>query len=463
MSNCLFCAMFADLFTLAFGDGNGGYAKAAFNALLKPANAFSRLLATFLVVWTMLQFMLYEEASREIMKRSIKLIAVLIAIGFLLGPAGGNWLFETIILGMQKTGLGVAQTVIAAGVGPCGAVASEGAGGTYQALWAGVECVGFSPVRMAAANWAELSGGMGSMLGGLGDWLAWAILAFPYLFVLGIFGAFLAQSMFYFLALAGTCPVILLFVVFDATRGIVWSGLKFLLTGALTIVFAGMAMGFTGSVLFKYANNVATFQSLSYSADVGSCATKEINRQTAAGHNPNAQTTTNRYVWGPTDAVKQIFADCRAQAAEAEKQKAALQLDRVCDSNHFVCTKSYWAAFLIGMMSVLLHLLAPKIAANLSGASDSAATAAAVVGAGQFAAAKALGWGKNSASWAGGAAGRMAGMALGGAGGGVRSIMGAFGPGSARDAVHQQRMSDQMSQLSLGLNNLASALNKDKN
>lgn len=453
MNNCLFCAMFADLFTLAFGDGNGGYAKVAFDALVKPANAFARLLATFLVVWTMLQFMLYEEASREIMKRSIKLIAVLIAIGFLLGPAGGNWLFETIILGMQKTGLGVAQTVIKAGVATCGGDPGAGAAGTYQALWSGVECVSFTPVKLAAENWARLSG-LNAVFG-LGDWLAWAILAFPYLFVLGIFGAFLAQSMFYFLALAGTCPVILLFVVFDSTRGIVWSALKFLLTGALTIVFAGMAMGFTGSVLFKYATNVATFQAYTTSGSIDQCMADEIARQRKAGENP--------YLDLMGTKIANIKKACETSTASATAAVAALASEKVCTLDHFVCTKSYWAAFLIGMMSVLLHLLAPKIAANLSGASDSAATAAAVVGAGQFAAAKALGWGKNSASWAGGAAGRMAGMALGGAGGGVRSIMGAFGPSSAREAVHQQRMSDQMSQLSLGLNNLASALNKDKN
>lgn len=456
-SECLFCPMFTELFELGFGTGNGGFARAAFDALQGPANALSRLLATYLVVWTMLQFMLYEQASREVLQRSIKLITVLIAVGFFLSQGGGSWMFETVIMGLQNTALAVAQKVIATGVQTC---ATAGAG-TYETLWSGVECVGFSPVRMAAENWAKI--GWKNAIGGLGDWIAWLILAFPYLFVLGIFGAFLVQSMFYFLALAGTSPVILLFAVFDSTRGIVWSGLKFLLTGALTIVFAGMAMAFTGSVLTKYATNVASFQA--YTQDTNSWACLQKGREayqarTGVDFMTEVDDDKNPHYLAAFEELTRVRTACDKQAAAGKAGMEVAASDRVCGADHFVCTKSYWAAFLIGMISVLLHLLAPRIAANLSGASDSAATAAAVVGAGQFGAAKALSWGRNSAGWATSTATRAGGMVLGGGGlgGAVRSMTGLFGPSSAREAAQQARMMDTLTQLSVGVQNLSAAM-----
>jgi Type IV secretory pathway, VirB6 components len=454
-SACLFCGVFTDLYGLAFGSGNGGFARKSFDALVGPSNALARTLATFLVVWTMLQFMLYEEASREILKRMLKLFAILSFVGFFLSRGGGTWLFETVIVGMQTTGLSVAQTIIGKGVDVCTLpAAASGGGGTYAALWAGVECVGFTPVRTAAENWARLSGL--DAIKGLADIFAWGLLAFPYLFVLGVFGAFLIQAMFYFLALSGTAPVIMLFMVFDSTRGIVWAGLKFLLTGALTIVFAGMAMGFTGFVLSKYAGNVAKYQAYAIGTSNNTCFNNRVQQELAAKRNPFADEALMRSIAKECD--KQVT-DAAAAQAEAASAMAA---DKICSADHFVCTKSYWAAFLIGLMSVLLHLLAPKIAANLSGASDSAATAATVVGAGQFAAAKMLGWSRNSADWAAGTAGRTLGLALGrtGLGGAAQSLASTFGSGGAREQVQQARMLDSINQLSLGINTLNQNLAK---
>lgn len=452
--SCLFCSVFSELFTLAFGTGNGGYARAAFDVLVRPANAFTRLVCTILVVWTMLQFMLYEDASREMLKRSIKLIAILVTVGFFSSVGGTNWLFEVVILGMQKTGLGIAQAVIGASGNVCGdagtaPVLGDAGSGTYTALWQGVECVAFTPVRYAAENWARLSG-ISGFIGGLGDWFAWLILAFPYLFVLGIFGAFLIQSMFYFLALAGTTPVILIFVVFDSTRGICWAALKFLLSGALTVVFAGMAMGFTGFVLAKYTRNIANYQQLSISASLGQCTARKL-EEYRRSHNGRI----DNY-----DVYRVINNQCQAETNTASGSLATYDDDKVCDLNHFTCTKSYWAAFLIGMMSVLLHLLAPRIAANLSGASDSAATAAAVVGAGQMGAAKAMGWTQNTLGWGLNTAGRTGGLMLygaGRAGGMIGNLAGALS-GNAREMAAQERSIQQFQQLSIGIQNLTNAI-----
>jgi len=79
------------------------------------------------------------------------------------------------------------------------------------------------------------------------------------------------------------------------------------------------------------------------------------------------------------------------------------------DISHWVMGPDYWGMFLLGFVSVLFHLKAATLAANISGASDGPGAAAAVVGAGMTAMAALKGatiWGaKRGASSAGAAAG----------------------------------------------------------
>jgi hypothetical protein len=146
------------------------------------------------------------------------------------------------------------------------------------------------------------------------------ILSLPYLFVWGIFMAFVLEGVFKLLAITAVAPVLIVAAAFPATRGFATSGMRIVLGGVLTVIFAAVAMGFTLSVLDTFMNTLP---------------------MTGGSFN---------------------------QGAAA-----------------FVKSKEYWAAFILGFVSVLFHLKAATLASNISGASDGPGAAAAVVAGGMSA------------------------------------------------------------------------------
>jgi hypothetical protein len=110
---------------------------------------------------------------------------------------------------------------------------------------------------------------------------------------------------------------------FPATRGFAASGMRIVLGGVLTVVFAAVAMGFTLSVLSTFLTKVPM--------------------------------TAGSFVGGNNGVAA------------------------------WVQSPQYWAAFILGFVSVLFHLKAATLASNISGASDGPGAAAAVVAGGMSA------------------------------------------------------------------------------
>jgi hypothetical protein len=146
------------------------------------------------------------------------------------------------------------------------------------------------------------------------------LLALPYVFVWGIFLAFTLEGIFKLLAITAVSPLLIAVAGFGPTRGFALTGLRVIVGGVLTVVFAGVAMGFTMTVL----------------------------RQALDGA-PLA-----------TGGIKP-------------------------DISGFLGSEQYWLVLLIGFISILFHLKAATLAANISGASDGPGAAATVVGAGMAA------------------------------------------------------------------------------
>jgi hypothetical protein len=182
----------------------------------------------------------------------------------------------------------------------------------------------------------------------LGLIIAAAILALPYVFVWGIFMAFVLEGVFKLLAITAIAPLLIVAAGFPATRGFAISGARVVLGGILTVVFAAVAMGFTLSVLDTFLTTLPV------------------------GAN------------GINVGIKD-----------------------------WVQSPSYWSAFILGFVSVLFHLKAATLAANISGASDGPGAAAAVVAGGMSAVAavksigmRAVNKGRNLAADGAGALGR---------------------------------------------------------
>lgn len=74
------------------------------------------------------------------------------------------------------------------------------------------------------------------------------ILVIPFVFVWGIFLAYLLEGIFKLLAITAISPILIAAAAFPATRGFMSMGVRIVLDGCLTVIFAAVAMGFTLSV-----------------------------------------------------------------------------------------------------------------------------------------------------------------------------------------------------------------------
>lgn len=164
-----------------------------------------------------------------------------------------------------------------------------------------------------------------------------AILAIPYLFVLGIFLAFMLEGMFKLLAVTAIAPLVIVAAAFKNTQGFAVSAFRVVLNGVLTVIFAAVAMGFTIAIMRNYSmvEGIPLDPSGNFTSSIGDITA----------------------------------ADPRAKGI-------------------------FWPLFILGFISVLLHLKAATLASNISGASDGPGAAAAVVGAGMATVA----WAKKTAA-----------------------------------------------------------------
>lgn len=178
------------------------------------------------------------------------------------------------------------------------------------------------------------------------------VLAIPFVFVWGIFLAFVLEGIFKLLAITSIAPLLIGAAGFNVTRGFAVTGLRVVIGGILTVVFAAVAMGFTVSIM--------------------------------------GQTLGDAVPLGP-DGIK-------AQGVGT-----------------FMFSPAYWMLLILGFISVLFHLKAATLASNISGASDGPGAAASVVGAGMAAlgALKGAGLyaGKRALEGARGAAGKVGDLA----------------------------------------------------
>jgi hypothetical protein len=156
-------------------------------------------------------------------------------------------------------------------------------------------------------------GGMFTFL----PYIAALILMIPYVFVWCIFLAYLLEGIFKLLAITALAPVFIAIAPFRSTRGFSMSALRVMVGGVLTVVFAGVAMGFTITVV--------------------------------------------KYYTGQLPLSAEAFTS---------------------DADDFIFSPDYFAILLIGFVSILLHLKAATLAANIAGANDGPGAAAGVAAAG---------------------------------------------------------------------------------
>ncbi len=306
MDGCLTCGMF-DLFDQLAQ----GYARDAFNVIAPSAKlAFNAYVGAW-IAWTFIyNAMIRGDLSIQMLVPRITIVTLCSVV---LDGADlyWEWIYQPAYDGMNQLATAL---VVKSSTGLDVRTLSGMLGTVEQRI--------LKMLVICKTIWQE--GGFTA----IGLIVAAAILALPYLFVWGIFMAFVLEGVFKLLAITAVAPLLVICTAFQPTRGFAISGARVVLGGILTVVFAAVAMGFTLSVLDTFIAKMP----------VG----------------PSGFTT---------------------------------------DIKDWVLSKDYWAAFILGFISVLFHLKAATLASNISGASDGPGAAAAVVAGGMsaFAAVKGLG------------------------------------------------------------------------
>ncbi|MBI4457905.1 hypothetical protein HY633_03005, partial [Candidatus Uhrbacteria bacterium] len=324
----------------------------------QPASVlFGTALAAYLS-WFGLTMVLGQRSIDDVKKLVGVCLAAAVAI-VMLGDYTiyRDWIFrplEDTALDLGMAVIEIVGTVSDADIrGPTGSEAAN----KYAVLIGAVEK---QIVAIVKFTWQLVSGGPGSdqtdsgFFGNISAAVAGAatfiprlvgavIILIPYLFVLGVFVAFLVEALFKFVAMGIVAPLLVMAFPFPATRAFPLAAARILLGAALTIVFAAGAMGLTVSTVDTYRKSVTE----SWKGE--------------AAWKANCQTVNPK----PGDP---LFGQC-----QGDFKGKAFSLG----SQEFVLF------FVIGFVSILLHLQAKALASNLSGANDGAGPAAATVAAGQ--------------------------------------------------------------------------------
>ena len=296
--DCLSCGLF-----LALDGVATAYGRHAFDTL---APIVRRAFSAFVGLWFAYQLVfngLYRgELSFQTLIPKLCLFALLHA-----GLASSEFYWSYFYEPMRLTTSEIAQLVVSR---PSGEIADP----TFTGL---LKIVEEQVRRVIALAWAVVTDtGVFTLhlaIGGLA-------LMIPYLFVWGIFLAFMLEGVFKLLAVTVLAPLAIVAAGFGPTRGFAVSALRISIGGALTVICASVAMGFTVAILRFYT------------------APPII----------------------PVDAAGQI----KVSAAD------------------FVFGPGYLAILLLGFISILFHLKAATLAATISGAIDSAGAASTVLGTG---------------------------------------------------------------------------------
>lgn len=403
---CQLCGLFEVLTSIGLGDMSEagsqrrGLGAAIYRATFEAARNVAGIIAMFAIIWSLLISLIDPSATAKFAKKTLEILLVALVLSVLYSSVGVDALFAYVFDPVQQIGAGFGAWIIQVGItngsmDPV-AITYNGAGlqeASYSYLWAHVEQVVFKILYIVGerieASWAYISTSV----------ILWVFLSIPYVFVAGIFGAFLIQAIFYTVAIAAVLPFLFLGLFFGVTRQMVWASLRFLAGAVMTVIFASAAMAYTAMALNHGLAGLELWLNIGNAQQQLQAAAVQI-QQASCSSVPTEMGTFN----------------CTMTAAEAMAE-ARSQLPMIAQSadrsggRNVVLSPEYWFTFLLGFISALLHLAAPRIASNISGAQDSATSAAVVVAAGQMMGARAMTLGARALAPVANVAGRGAGGA----------------------------------------------------
>lgn len=354
--------------TVRLEDSLKDFRELAFTGLAAPSHGLARIgvvIFTFAWAWKLLGNP--DEARNAIPRFIQQFLWSCLAFGLLANP---SWVVSTLVKGVEGAFLStaaylleLAQSHFSTGTGVNLTTDFDNTSQYYYSkLWAQVEA---TVLPLIGIFFARLENVLD-----LGKAILAVILATPFVFVAGIFIAFLAQTLFYVAAVCAVSPLLIAGMMFGPIRSMLFASLRFAMGGGLTLIIAAIAMGVTGTLtmdIIKTAGNEALQESIASADD----------RPSGLDPTPDGVAMVRdlyNLFNGSLDASDP--ADVTANPfLSAEQAKAMLNPMRL----------SFYLALGAGAVSVILHLAAPRIASNIMGVTDSATSAGIVVAATQAA------------------------------------------------------------------------------
>jgi len=420
---CIFCGIFVQL-----SCQSSAYSRAIYVMFAEMALALARFLFMVYLAITVMKMFVFPKEGHEHLVGIVSRCMIYFGVTALLfvGSTGTTqpvifeWLFDL----MQQLVLAVAQMAISyiseetvsrqlvASVpnftGGCGGVMKGGTGALSSYVDSG------TPVALAYANlWNHIEIGVWPIIAVVAKRLtpdhftpsgaiSAILLAAPYVFVLIVFAVFLVQVLFYFLAVGAAAPFLIGGLMFRTSQGWAMSAFRLLVGGSMTIFFSALALGFTLSLIAGALQNITVAV-----AGDGNCAAAAATG-VVSGLNKNLFGWLGEGISGVYNSIPGTF----GAAPTPQPCASGAPVTTVQIESHGIDTANFWKMVLIGWISVMLHLAAPRIASNVSGANDSANTAGALTSMGGLATAKMLGGARlgtaGAISSAGGVAGGLA-------------------------------------------------------
>ena len=220
--SCTSCAIYHNLDQLS-----RSYGREVFDAIAPQCH---KLFTAFLALWLLWQLGVNWLYRGEINKEeTFKTFFIFLAVGLFLKGSGYYWdyFYEPVNEVITK----LTQAVIT--------VSGHAGGGSIKKMLEVVEnelsrIFDLQKMISADASWYQVP----TMIGGL-------ILCLPYVFIWGIFLAYTLEGIYKLLAVTALAPIFIVCTAFPSTRSFTYAAGRIILNGGLTVVFAGVAMGFT--------------------------------------------------------------------------------------------------------------------------------------------------------------------------------------------------------------------------
>lgn len=290
------------------------FAEGIFQTLSGPtADLFRTFLSMWFLFMGMSMFINPRQARQTLDGAAVKILVGLFIFGILANP-GIMWRYafepvQDLSIAMSMAIIEFASSMGTGGnlLSPPGNVPSG-----YAKLFGMAEKQLYNLVKTSFNYLESLSifDGAGFVAAAISGFILW----FLFGLVLLVFGFFLIEAQFYFLAVGALAPLLLIAYFFDATKKFTMAGVSMIVLAGVSILTAAIAMGFTVGVIHFFENDFAC------SIDAPSCLLQD----------------------------------------GATKKKIADTLPMM---------------LLIGFISLLLHIKSKTIASAFSGVQDSAAPA----------------------------------------------------------------------------------------